>query len=87
MMSQLAQGSVPPTTAPHLRTRTQLVLADQAAIFDDLPFVPRGCELLITQLERRDERDEVALESLWVSALSSHARCSRPRANAGWVSR
>jgi len=46
------------------------------------------CELLITQLERRDERDEVALESLWVSALSSHARrCFRPRANAGWVSR
>jgi len=41
---------------------------------------------LITQLERRDERDEVALESLWVSALSSHARrCFRPRANAGWV--
>jgi len=87
MMSQLAQGSVPPTTAPHLRTRTQLVLADQAAIFDDLPFVLRGCELLITQLERGDERDDVALESLWVSAPSSHARCFRPRANAGWVSR
>jgi hypothetical protein len=39
----------------------------------------RACELSITQLERGDERDKVALESLWVSALSSHAQCFRPR--------
>ena len=86
-MSQQTQGAAPPTTARHLRLPLPSRWPDQAAIFDDLPFVLRGCELLITQLERRDERDEVALESLWVSALSSHARCFRPRANAGWVSR
>jgi hypothetical protein len=77
-MSQQTRGAAPPTTARHLRTPAALALADQAAIFDDLQFVLRCCELLITELERGDERDEVVLESLWVSALSSYARCFRP---------
>jgi hypothetical protein len=29
-MPQQAQGAAPPTTAPHLRARAALVLADQA---------------------------------------------------------
>jgi hypothetical protein len=77
-MSQLTQGAAPPETARHLRTPAAFALADMAAIFDDLQFVLRCCEQLLVELGRDEDRDDVVLESLWVSALSSYARCFRP---------
>lgn len=66
-----------PSSARQLRTPSALALADLAAIFDDLQFTLRCCERLLTELER-DGLDAVLVESLWVSALNSYARCFRP---------
>jgi len=77
-MSQQTQGAAPPTSARQLVTPAALALADLAAIFDDLQFVLRCCEQLLTELNRGEDRDEVLVESLWVSALGSYARCFRP---------
>jgi hypothetical protein len=77
-MSQQTQGAAPPTSARQLVTPAALALADLAAIFDDLQFVLRCCEQLLTELGRDQDRDEVLVESLWVSALCSYARCFRP---------
>jgi hypothetical protein len=71
-----------PTTAPSrarlLATPGALGLADLVAIFDDLQFTLKCCERLVTELERPPARlDAVLIESLWVSALNSYARCFR----------
>lgn len=76
-MSQQTQGAAPPSSARELRSPAALALADLAAIFDDLQFVLRCCERLITELERTDQ-DDLAIEPLWVAALTSYARCFRP---------
>jgi hypothetical protein len=76
-MSQQTQGAAPPSTARELRSPAALALADLAAIFDDLQFVLRCCERLITELERGAGQDDLVVESLWVAALSSYARCFR----------
>ena len=75
-MSKQTDGSAPLTSARQLQTPAALALADLTAIFDDLQFVLKCCERLISELGRR-QHDEVLLESLWVSALSSYARCFR----------
>jgi hypothetical protein len=77
-MSQQTQGAAPPETARHLRNPAAFALADLAAIFDDLQFVLRCSEQLLAELGRDENRDDVVLESLWVSALTSYARCFRP---------
>jgi hypothetical protein len=77
-MSQQTQGAAPPSSARELRSPAALALADLAAIFDDLQFVLRCCERLITELERGAEQDDLVIESLWVAALTSYARCFRP---------
>ncbi|HEV7974441.1 hypothetical protein [Amycolatopsis sp.] len=80
-MSQQTQGAAPPSSARELRSPAALALADLAAIFDDLQFVLRCCERLITELERdsaSSEQDDLVIESLWVAALTSYARCFRP---------
>jgi hypothetical protein len=77
-MSQQTQGAAPPTTARQLVTPAALALSDLAAIFDDLQFVLRCCEQLLTELSRGEDRDELQVESLWVSALSAYARCFHP---------
>ncbi|SEP06683.1 hypothetical protein [Amycolatopsis saalfeldensis] len=76
-MSQETREVAPPSSARQLRTPSALALADLAAIFDDLQFTLRCCERLLTELER-DGLDAVLVESLWVSALNSYARCFRP---------
>ncbi|MDT7725713.1 MAG: hypothetical protein QOI21_2289 [Actinomycetota bacterium] len=76
-MSQQTQGAAPPSAARELRSPAALALADLAAIFDDLQFVLRCCERLITELERGADQDDLVVESLWVGALSSYARCFR----------
>jgi hypothetical protein len=78
-MSQETHEVAPPSSARQLRTPSALALADLAAIFDDLQFTLRCCERLLTELERgADALDAVLVESLWVSALNSYARCFRP---------
>ncbi|WP_328608700.1 hypothetical protein OG943_06130 [Amycolatopsis sp. NBC_00345] len=78
-MSQETHEVAPPSSARQLRTPSALALADLAAIFDDLQFTLRCCERLLTELERGpDGLDAVLVESLWVSALNSYARCFRP---------
>lgn len=72
----------PPTTAPSsarlLATPGALGLADLVAIFDDLQFTLKCCERLVAELARPPARlDAVLIESLWVSALNSYARCFR----------
>lgn len=75
-MSKQTDGSAPLTSARQLQTPAALALADLTAIFDDLQFVLKCCERLISELARR-QHDDVLLESLWVAALSSYARCFR----------
>lgn len=67
-----------PTTR-QLRGSGALALADLTAIFDDLQFVLGCCERLVGQLRRGAEQDAVVVESLWVAALSTYARCFRSR--------
>jgi hypothetical protein len=54
-----------------------LALADLAAVFEELQFVLKCCERLITELAG-PRPDDVVLESVWISALNSYGRCFRP---------
>ena len=69
----------PLPTARQLRGKDATALADLAGIFDDLQFVLGCCERLLGELARGEQRDAVVLESLWVAALNSYARCFRTR--------
>ena len=67
-----------PSSARQLTTPGALGLADLVAVFDDLQFTLKCCERLVAELERPPARlDAVLIESLWVSALNSYARCFR----------
>lgn len=67
-------------TARQLRGPEALALADLTAIFDDLQFVMGCCERLLGQLTlAADQQDAVVVESLWIAALSTYARCFRKR--------
>lgn len=72
---------MPPLTVA-LDTPSARVLADQAAVIQDLQFVMDCCKRLLTELTRPErERDEVVPQALWSSALVAYARCfgaSRP---------
>jgi hypothetical protein len=52
------------------------ILADQAAIIQDLQYVMDCCKRLLTELARPEEnRDAVVPQALWSSALVAYARC------------
>ena len=68
-----------PVTARQLRGQEARTLAELAAIFDDLQFVLGCCERLLGALSNGQRQDTVLVESLWVAALSTYARCFRPR--------
>lgn len=68
----------PPTTR-QLRGAQALALADLTAIFDDLQFVLGCCERLVGELKRGDQQDGLLVESVWLAALSTYARCFRSR--------
>jgi hypothetical protein len=52
------------------------ILADQAAVIQDLQFVMECCKRLLTELARPEgDRDAVVPLALWSSALVSYARC------------
>ena len=77
-MTQETHPTTAPSSARLLATPGALGLADLVAIFDDLQFTLKCCERLVAELERPPARlDAVLIESLWVSALNSYARCFR----------
>jgi hypothetical protein len=52
------------------------LLADQAAIIQDLQFVMECCKRLLSELVKpEDERDPVVPQALWSAALVAYARC------------
>jgi hypothetical protein len=69
-----AQPTPPLTVA--LDTPSARVLADQASVIQDLQFVMDCCKRLLGELGRpEEERDGVAPQALWSSALVAYARC------------
>ncbi|MFI5610886.1 hypothetical protein [Amycolatopsis sp. NPDC051903] len=74
----MSHPTAPVTSARQLKTPLALSLADLAAIFDDLQFTLRCCERLLVELDRGVQSDPAVVESLWISALNSYARCFRP---------
>jgi hypothetical protein len=52
------------------------VLADQAAVIQDLQFVMDCCRQLLSELAKpEEERDRVVPQALWSAALVAYARC------------
>src|SRR5580700_9905696 len=52
------------------------LLADQAAIIQDLQFVMECCKRLLTELDKPEiVRDSVVPQALWSAALVAYARC------------
>lgn len=80
-MSQQTHGDSSTPTVRQLRSPGSAALADLAAIFDELQFVVGCCERLLLELSRGEQRDGLVVESVWVAALSSYARCFRPGEN------
>jgi hypothetical protein len=78
-MSEQTNGA-PPSTARALATPAAQTLAELAGLFDDLQFVLRGCERLLTELEQ-DKVDDLVIESVWTATLSAYARCFRTGAH------
>jgi hypothetical protein len=76
-------GSAPADTAPSQVRRLDLpeaaVLAGQAAVFEDLQYVLRCCEHLVSVLGST-EPDPVLVEALWTAALTGYVRCFSARA-------
>ena len=66
-----------PRTVKRLGSPAALALADLAAIFEDLQTTLMCCERLVAQLAH-PRPDEVAVESLWTTALMSYSRCFAP---------
>jgi hypothetical protein len=59
-----------------LDTESARVLADQAAIIQDLHFVMDCCRRLLDELGKPDDqRDPVVPQALWSAALVAYARC------------
>jgi hypothetical protein len=65
-----------PTRTVALDIPSAHILADQAAIIQDLQYVMDCCKRLLTELARPEEdRDAVVPQALWSSALVAYARC------------
>jgi hypothetical protein len=62
-----------PTTVRRLTTPAALALADHAGRFEDLQTVLRCCERLLSELSA--DPDDLLVEGLWTTALTSYARC------------
>jgi hypothetical protein len=75
----MSHSTTAPSSARLLTTPGALGLADLVAIFDDLQFTLQCCERLVAELAH-PRPNPVLIESLWVSALNSYARCFRPGA-------
>jgi hypothetical protein len=68
-------GASPPLTVA-LDVPSAQLLADQAAVIQDLQFVMESCRRLLAELARPEaERDAVVPLALWSAALVAYARC------------
>jgi hypothetical protein len=68
-------GQATMLTVP-LEMESARVLADQAAIIQDLQFVMDCCKRLLDELGKpEDERDTIVPHALWSAALVAYARC------------
>jgi hypothetical protein len=64
------------------------ILADQAAIIQDLQFVMDCCKRLLDELAKpEDERDGVVPQAIWSSALLTYGRCFGPERRSGLMAR
>jgi hypothetical protein len=64
------------------------ILADQAAIIQDLQFVMDCCKRLLDELAKpEDERDGVVPQAIWSSALLTYGRCFGPGRRSGLMAR
>jgi hypothetical protein len=78
-------GAAPAATAPstvrRLDSPEAAVLAGQSAVFEDLQYVLRCCEHLVTALTAPDsgpvqvDADTALVEALWTGALIGYVRC------------
>jgi hypothetical protein len=79
-----ASGSTP-NTVRQLDLPEATELARLAAVFEDLQYVLRCCEHLVTALNAPDtgpvqvETDSALVEALWTGALIGYVRCFTPR--------
>jgi len=68
-----------PTTVRRLDSAEAVELAGLAGVFEELQYVLRCCEHLVTALAAPDP-DNALVEALWTGALLGYARCFSPRA-------
>lgn len=75
-------GAAPTATAPRqvrrLDSPEAATLAAQSAVFEDLQYVLRCCEHLVSVLAAPNP-DPALVEALWTGALTGYARCFSPR--------
>jgi hypothetical protein len=82
----VAETDTRPSTVRRMESDDAAGLAALAAVFEDLQYVLRCCEHLVTALGGPDtgplqvQRDDALIEALWTGALVGYARCFSPRA-------
>jgi hypothetical protein len=69
-----------PSTVRRLDGEEASALAGEAAVFEDLQYVLRCCENLVTALAH-PQPDTALVEALWTGALVAYARCFSARHN------
>lgn len=74
-----APTTAPPSTVRRLDGAEAVELAGLAAVYEELQYVLRCCEHLVTTLASPSP-DPVVVESLWTGALLGYARCFSGRA-------
>lgn len=70
--------AAPPELLRRLESPSASVLAELAAMFEDLQTVLRCCERLVAELAGDGEPDEVLVEAVWTMALLCYTRCFSP---------
>jgi hypothetical protein len=84
MAKASTESPPPPMLTVPLDQESARVLADQAAVIQDLQFVMDCCKRLLTELAKPDEqRDPVVPQALWSAALVAYARCFGKNKRAG----
>lgn len=83
---QASPAAAAPSTVRRLDVSEAAELAALAAVFEDLQYVLRCCEHLVTALEGPDagpvqvDTDTALVEALWTGALVGYVRCFSGRA-------
>ncbi|MGI5131832.1 hypothetical protein ACQEVB_33865 [Pseudonocardia sp. CA-107938] len=75
----MADTDTRPSTVRRMEGAEAAQLAALATVFEDLQYVLRCCEHLVTALSGR-QRDDALVEALWTGALVGYTRCFSGRA-------